>query len=336
MLLWTLLVLLTIGCKVAARDGSEFRKPPKIANIHIAAASDPAAADRRSQVGAGDLLLRTYFEDAVVEPPPGRSNRQVDVLKLNLPSGTPAKIGIFYEGGDPSARVAKVVTDPTDKENHVLQYWLKQARVPGQRKGRFKGRIQLAVSNLNLTQTYQRFRMYLHPDLVHYRSYPGVNTWFTINELWFGAQWKGHPHPFRITLTIGKEKGVGQPLRFLATGEATAGRRAPWKAVWHSFDPNFEVPIGEWMDIEMGYRQGDRNTGRFYLGVKRRSDTRITTVIDVHDWTYNPKSPRPVPMTHWNPLKLYTSSAIIDHIRNSGGVTQIFFDDLEIRKSWPR
>jgi hypothetical protein len=336
LILWSGLLPVAVSWNVAATEAGEIGTRSTAGQVLVAAA-DPPGSNRQSRSREGDLYLRTYFEDAVVEPPPKKSMK-TDVLKLTPRSGAAVEIPIFYEGGTQSARFAKVVSDPTDNTNHVLQYWLKEARVPGQREGRFKGRIQMVLSSLNLTEASQRFRMYLPPDLAHYRSYPKENTWFTINELWFGARWKGHPHPFRITLTIGKEKGEGQPLRFLATGEVPAGGRAKhgqWKAVWHNVNREFEVPIGEWMDVEVRYRQGDATTGRFFLGIKRESDAAMTPVIDVRDWTYNREAGQPVPMTDWNPLKLYTSSAIVDHIRKKGGVAQIFFDDLEIRKSWP-
>lgn len=333
------LPMFTAACKAMAKDDGRVRAQPRVAHAQVAAKDILPSSGGQHTAGSGDLLLRSDFEDASVVPPAKKSQKQMDVLKLKLPSGAPADIGIFYEGGQPSARFARVVPDPADPNNQVLQFWIKEARVPGQREGKSKGRIQMAMANLNFTEVSQRYRMYLHPDLKLYRSYPDDNTWFTINELWFGAKWKGDSHPFRITLGIAKEKGANQPLYFLATGETGAGGRpkhGKWSAVWHSLNKNFQIPVGEWMDMEMGYRQGNASTGRFYLAVKRQSDPRMITVIDVHDWTYHPEAPEPVPLTSWNPLKIYTSGAIIDYIRTQGGVAQIYFDDLEIRKAWRR
>jgi hypothetical protein len=308
-------------------------------NSLVEAGSTPTARDSRSAVPSGGVLLDVDFEDAAVRPHPKKKlKNKMDVLEIKLPSGQPVEAPIFYQGGDPSGRYARVIPDPTKSGNHVLHYWMKNAQVPGERKGRHKGRIQMAMSDVGLTEAYQRYRMYLHPDLKLYRSYPGENAWFTINELWFGARWKGHPHPLRITLGIVKEKGVGKSLRFLATGDiGEGGPRSgdKWKTIWHSMNNEFEVPVGEWMDMEVGYKQGDKKTGRFYVAIKRESDAAMTTVIDVNDWTYHPGAKAPVPMTDWNPLKLYTSSSIIDFIRNNGGVTQIYYDDLLILRNWP-
>lgn len=283
----------------------------------------PAISEAGSVQMSPDMLLGSDFESTPMKI----------VTRGNLP------VSIYYEGGDTSDRFAEVIPDPTKRGNSVLHFWLKHARVGGQKSGKTKGRIQLVTGELNVSEAYQRSKMYLHPDFEHYRSFPGQNGWFTINELWFGLKWKDHPYPFRIRLEIGKQKGVGQPLRFLAFGEISTGgpvRQGTWRAVWKSINRVYEVPVGEWLDMEVGYKEGDRNTGRFFVAVKRESESSMTTVIDVHDWTYHPQAPAPVPLTVWNPLKMYTSSKIIDHVRNEGGVLQIYWDDLEIIKRWPR
>jgi hypothetical protein len=95
------------------------------------------------------------------------------------------------------------------------------------------------------------------------------------------------------------------------------------------------VAIGEWLNVEVGYKQGDEDSGRFYLAVGRASDESMTTLFDVTNWTYHPQAPEPIPLTRWNPLKLYTSGEVIDHIRASGGVAQIYWDDLELWNRWP-
>lgn len=296
-----------------------------------------AAATMRGKkldLPSGEVLLNVDFEEATVTPPRNRKqNNKMDVLGIKLPTGQPVEATIFYEDGNPSGRFAKIIPDPTKSGNHVLQYWMKEAQVPGERKGRYKGRIQMNLADFEWTEAYQRYRMYLHPDLKLYRSYPGESGWFTVNELWFGASWKGHSNPFRITLGIGKESGAGKPLFFLATGEVK--EKGKWKPVWHSVNEKLAVPIGEWIDMEVGYKQGDKNTGRFRVAIKRAGDAAMTPIIDVHDWTYHPRSKQPVPMTQWNPLKLYTSSSVIDFIRDQGGVAQIYYDDLTILKKWP-
>jgi hypothetical protein len=134
-----------------------------------------------------------------------------------------------------------------------------------------------------------------------------------------------------------KPAGVGRPLYFVASGDVSTGgpiRNGTWKQVWMELGSPFEVPVGEWIDIEIGYKQGDEKSGRFYMGAKRQQDKQFTTVFDVTNWTYHPDSPEPVALTDWQPLKLYTGSTIIDYIRKNAGVTQLYWDDLEIYSNW--
>lgn len=107
-----------------------------------------------------------------------------------------------------------------------------------------------------------------------------------------------------------------------------------WRELWTEVGSGFEVSLGEWLDVEVGYKIGDRQNGRFYMAVKRTGDNEFTTVFDITNWTYHPRSPTPVPMTAWQPLKLYTSGNIIDIVRRRGGVLQMYYDDLEIYSEW--
>ena len=293
------------------------------------------AAYASSRYKPRNLIVSLDFEDEEVKPVKG--NKVYDMLEFRTPTGEASAVGIYYEGGNAADRGARISADPKDESNRVMHYWLKNARVSGQKKGLYKGRIQVDLADVNRTSVFQRFRLYLHPDLDFYRQYPKGSGWFTINEFWMGAKWKRHPYPFRITLNIGKPVGAGTDLYFtVGAGVAAGGAigKGDWKNVWGKAGLNFKIPLGEWLDVEIGYKQGDKKTGRFYMGVKREKDKQFTTIIDKRNWTYHPESPEPVPLTNWNPIKIYTSSKIIDFVRKKSGVTQIFWDDLEIYADW--
>ena len=303
-------------------------------NIPVAETRDATYASSRYKPTG--LLVSLDFQEEEVKPVKG-TNGMHDMLVFRTPTGEASAADIFYEDGKKADRRARVTAGPQDKNNRALHFWLKNARIPGQKKGMFKGRVELAVPNLNWPSAFQRFRLYLHPDLKFYRQYPKESTWFSINEFWMGTRWGGHPFPFRISLNIAKPAGVGKPLYFTATSGVPAGGtvgKGNWRNIWAKVGLNFEVPLGEWLDVEIGYKQGNRKTGRFYMGVKRENDKHFTTVIDVTNWTYNPKSPVPVPLTNWNPAKLYTSSKIVDFVRKKSGVTQMYWDDFEIFANW--
>ena len=301
----------------------------------VAAAEAPASAsavdNARDDVYQNPLFelsniwLKLDFENSVVESVAGKEKS--DSLRVQDQAGQVAgRVGIYYEAGTKSDRFAQVIVDPTNKGNKVLHYWLKNARIGNE--GYYKGRIQLVLKPVNKFSLFQRVRLYLHPDLAIYREYPEKNTWFNLATMWMGARWEDHPYPLKLSLNIAKPRGVGMPLYFVASA-AIADGDTKWKGIWAETGANYEVPVGEWLDIEIAYAAGDDTSGRYYMGVKRSSEERFTTVLDVTNWTYNPNSPEPVPLTHWNPLKLYTSSDIIDFVRKSGGVSQLYWDDLE-------
>lgn len=334
--LLSLLALMLGGQSCAAYQGAYGGPEAAPADAGPQAAADRRAAFAASPHRPRNLLVDIDFERAEVQPVAGREDRHAR-LRIDRGGGHSAALGVFYEGGSERDRFARIDSDPQNRANRVLHYWLRNARVEGQKKGRAKGRIQLDLGKLQLGSVFQRYRLYLHPDLEWYRRMPAANGWFTINELWMGARWRRHPYPFRLALGIAKPAGAGQPLYFIAAGEVSAGGaigKGNWESVWTEVARNFEIPLGEWLDIEMGYRQGDRRSGRFYLAVRRQSDSRFTTLFDVRNWTYHPDSPQPVALSDWQPLKLYTHSRVIDFVRRGGGVTQLYFDDLEIYRDW--
>jgi hypothetical protein len=158
-------------------------------------------------------------------------------------------------------------------------------------------------------------------------------------EMRFGAVSGPNPDPhiFRITVRINKEAGVGRPLTFSTGGSRRTGGAVgagEWTSVWNSTNTSFHIPFGKWMNVEVGYKQGNAATGRFYFSVQPEGEAK-TVIADVTNWTYHPDAPQPVPLTHSNTLKLYASDDVINHVRNNGGVAQVYWDDLEILKGWP-
>lgn len=316
-------VVFAVGCCVVALAGCA------ATSTLSQAAGKPATAS-----AVPELLLRENFEQRKVAPS-GKPTH--DFLPMTTASGRSGNATIQYEGGTPDDRYADVVDDPKRAGNKVLHFWLKGARIGrAGMSGHYKGRVQLILPDVNQTSVYQRYRMYLHPDVALYRSYPKDNVWFTINEFWFGAPWKGERNAFRISLNIVKQGGDGKPLWLAANADMPLGnpKQGRWSRVWDSVNKDFEVPVGEWLDVEVGYKQGNASSGRFYVAVTPASTGKKIEVMNVTNWTYHPQAPRPIPLTHWQPLKLYTSAEIIEHVRNKGGVLQIYWDDLEIWKGW--
>ncbi len=259
--------------------------------------------------------------------------------ELATPGGEP-QLGFFdiaYLGGTVADRFARIIDDPTSSGNHVLQFSISRANenYPGGSKARVQADI---YQNRNLAAMSCRLRMYLHPDLAVLRDWEVGFRWLTLQEFWFDPGWEGGKLSFRITLGLHREPGAGtKDLHFSVHGQPIARDGTPvfpeypgWDLpTWESVHRDFPVPIGVWLECETGYRMGDAQTGRFTFRV-RPAGGDVVSIFNVTNWTYNPRSPQPQPLYGWNPMKLYTSAALVDYVRSRGGVTQIYWDDLAV------
>ncbi|WNR46103.1 carbohydrate-binding protein [Paenibacillus roseipurpureus] len=261
-------------------------------------------------------------------------NNWVNDLEGNSQIG---KFEIQYEDGAATDRYASIITDPTNSNNKVLHYWLKNAAV--QDNGFMKGRIQTNIYNeadnnqQSLNEMYYKVRLKLHPDMQKLESFNDAIPWLTLAEFWNNKAWDSAPYPFRITFGLNKDanNGSNKPLYFHLVGEKMDGRQIIWNGIPKS---SFTVPYDQWMTLEFYYKKGDATTGRFYVAVTPQGGSR-QILFDEVNWTYHPSNPSPVGLANFNPLKLYTSELYINHIRNNGGVMQLYWDNFELWNGWP-
>jgi len=265
-------------------------------------------------------------------------------VPARLPGDEPhlGYLDIQYLGGTVAERYARIVEDPTEPGNHVLHFWLHHPNeVFANGKGR-KARVQAALyGNRGLRALCSTVRMYLHPDLDALRDWDAGFDWLTLQEYWFAPGWEGGKHPFRISLGLCHDPGAGRDLHFTVHGQPACApgephqHGAPGWAVptWSFVGRDLAVPTGIWLECRTCYRMGDAATGRFVYQV-RRAGGEWLTLFDITDWTYNPRSPQPLPLWGWNPMKLYTSSALIERVRERGGTAQIYWDDFAVYSDW--
>lgn len=252
----------------------------------------------------------------------------------------PWSMSVYYESpGDVDDRYARIVDDPTGADNRVLRYWLKNAVIDSGYQSHTKGRIQTGFPGelVDAVEVYASERLFVHEDMNLLHSYPpdGDRWWLGVilQELWSGAAWQGHPNPARINLSMYAQGGQ---MRLHLRCETMPETQLLWQRV----NPGYALPVGEWVTVEIGYKMGSAETGRMIVVVTPESTGEREVVFDVTDWTYDPAADEPggtgpVPLTHWNPQKLYTSDNVLHHIRDSGGVAQVYWDDFAFSGEWP-
>jgi plastocyanin len=253
---------------------------------------------------------------------------------------TPWAMSVFYETpGTVNDRWARLIDDPTEPGNTVLAYWLKNAVIDAGYQNHTKGRIQTGFPGdlVDAVEVYGRQRIYLHEDFNLLLDYPpdGDPWWLgvVIGDFWMGAAWEGHPNPSLIGLTFGSYNGAMRLFLHHRTMPDLG-------MVWAEQNLDYALPIGEWFTMEVGFKTGDADSGRVVIVVTPESTGKATVVFDITNWTYDPAADEPggtgpVPMTKWNPQKLYSSDNVIHFIRDAGGVAQAYFDDFEFSGQWP-
>jgi hypothetical protein len=236
-----------------------------------------------------------------------------------------------YQGGDSTMRFAKIVSDPINPRNHVLQFWLNEPNVE-----QSKGRIQANLyNNKGLKEFYQSTHMFLPEDFNTVKTYPKEIHWLTIAEYWNNITWSQTvPYGFRITLGIGKATGVESNLHFIIDAEDCQlfkDNRQKYTTVWAETNKTIEVPIGKWFTMEYYYKEGNGKNGRYYMAITP-ADGIKKVVFDIHNFTHNTADPAPDGVTDFNPMKLYTSKDLINYMHDQGKTLQIFWDDFKLWK----
>jgi len=243
-------------------------------------------------------------------------------------------IGSFnlqYQGGDVSRRFAKIIQEPGNPSNRVLQFWLDQPNVASSAGPYRKGRIQanLYGGTNGLREFSQSVRIFLHPDFNTVRSYPDKISWLTIAEFWNNLNWdKAVPYGFRVSLNIAKPGPAAGDLYFEITGQDTT-YGGEMKTVWSTMNEKVPVPIGKWFTMDYYYKEGDADNGRFYLAITPEGEKKAV-VFDLTKVTHNTQDPKPDGVTEFCPMKLYTSRQLINYMKENGKTLQIYWDDFKL------
>jgi len=257
-------------------------------------------------------------------PAPNDWSSNLDNSKLT------GRFNLQYQGGDTTQRYARIIREPGNPGNHVLHFWLNEPNVGGT-----KGRIQanLYGAENGMKEFYQSVRIFLPEDFTTVRRFPEKISWMTIFEFWNNITWSQTvPHGFRITLGIGKPVEWESDLCFILDGqdcELFQDNSQKYTTLWKEVNQSIKVPIGKWFTIDYYYKEGNDQTGRFWMAMQPEGGER-QVVFDVINYTHNSGDKNPAGVTDFNPMKLYTSKKLIDYMRSNGKTLQLYWDDFKL------
>lgn len=238
-------------------------------------------------------------------------------------------VEITYEDGDTSDRYARIVSDSTG--NSVLEFRLIEAAISEGSKR--KGRVQMNLTTSCLREIYYTVQMRLHSDMAALRDWEEKIDWLTIFEFWNNADWTKEKFPFRVSINLAKAAGAGNPLYVHAAGQQKQNCYAcAWKTVWEQAATDFALPFGEWVTWELYLREGDADNGRFYLAVTPQNGSK-QILFDIQNYTQHPDETCPDGFTQINPMKLYTSQALVDYLRNQDKQLSIYWDNWQLYRN---
>jgi hypothetical protein len=237
-------------------------------------------------------------------------------------------VEIGYEDGDDHQRLASIVDDPDSTGNHVLKYQLFEPHI--KEGSKHKGRIQLSVHNNNcIKEIYQKVKLKLHPDLAYLKESANELAWFTLFEFWNNGAWTKEKNPFRVTVNLFKNEGTSNDIHFRVKSDYQKCRTCKWKEVWGQTDTSFPVRFGEWMEIELYLKEGDDNSGRFYMAVTPENGSKIV-LFDINATTQHPKEKCADGFTHFEAMKIYTSDDNINYMKNANKELSIYWDNWQL------
>ena len=240
---------------------------------------------------------------------------------------------VYYEGGDATQRYARILADESDPTRNFLRFWIGKPNVTvdwstGPER---KARVQTEIyENRDLHEIHQSVRLRLSPSFALLERYPGTISWMTLMEFWNQPFWgDNHPYPFRISLSAVKpDASVGGKLFFGAHAQTKVGEQQ-FDTIWSAQEAAFPVRYGSWMKLDVYYREGDAARGRFVVAVTPEDGPR-RVVIDVANFTHHPDNPAPGGLTHYNPMKLYTSAELVEFINARGEALQADWSDFSL------
>ncbi len=344
-------LLLATGCS----------KPTPVAD-NVARASE--TIEETAPPGNGNrvpetMLFKSYFTDAGLDftylSAAFDNFEGANVAPYSWNSGFGGTFRMYYDEGTYADRRTTIVND-SDGDN-ILQYEIKNASVltTNPQKARIQTDLYGVVDPTNTSVPLQNFYQQVNVRLDNTSFNKLLNSsgafvsgdWLTLFEFWNNKNWgtdAAAKYPFRIGIGLKKVTGSPNKLNFVVNAEegnynATTKLYTSWgDDVWTATS-SLTVPFNTWIKMEIYIREGSgSDKGEFWFAVTPLNTGVRTVIADKtgvnSNWTRHPDNNAPDGLTHWNPMKLYTSKNIIDQVKASPNPTslKVFWDDIYIWK----
>ena len=284
-----------------------------------------------------ELVFQTGFEGTTQVIPYEDENDDIIGYERGLPksswdelktNGGINLVFINYTGGDSTHRTARIIPEPGNSKNKVLRFQVLDSWGASERQTKARVQVEFHKITPGYKEFYQSMRVFLHEDFNALRSYPKRISWLTLSEFWNNEWWfADEKYGFRVTLGVGKPTGETSDLIFILNAED-----AGMKEVWNGDNYDVKVPIGKWFTLDYYFKEGDNNTGRFYMTITPENGKK-QVVFDIHNFTHFTKDPAPDGVTGYNPMKLYTSKEVVSFMKEQGKSLQIYWDDFKLWKN---
>jgi hypothetical protein len=306
----------------------------------------------------GTLLFQTNFDNSAMSTTADPQRPDITGSNITGSAWTGTEFGnkfrFYYEDGNDTQRKAVITTDDGGSTNNILKYLISDVNVPSLSKAR----IQADLYDFNNTSTgqpykeiYQSVRMKLHYSsfnkilLDNARLGAGYYSgdWITLFEFWNNDNW-GSAYPFRISVGLKKLEPARNKFVLYADGQDIDVATSTWRhpPLWETSvtAASNAITLGTWMTVEIYFKEGTagNNDGKFWLAVTPDGGTR-QVICDYatgtkHILTQHPNDPAPNGLSHWNPMKLYTSAAIVNTVKGGSNpqTLQVYWDDYRLWK----
>ncbi|MCE7053701.1 hypothetical protein LZF95_03355 [Algoriphagus sp. AGSA1] len=238
-----------------------------------------------------------------------------------------------YSKGNEENRYARVVRDPLDENNNVLDMNISSKGLEARQ------RVQASFSSVpNLKEMRQTVRVFFSPDMEYLTQYQNAFTWLILAEWWNSApkDWNT-PNVYRVSLRAVKAEGDNKSLHFKVDAQSvtyskqrpSVGTGAIFKTEWEKSNKKFIIPYGKWLTFEYHIKAGDNRNGLFYMAVTPDGGKK-QVIFNLKGATQSLNYKNQQSYNFWSPMKLYTSDEISDFMFKNKKSLQVYFDDLKV------